>query len=301
MLKFVEGRVWPAMLTPLDESGEPQLDQIERLVTLFAEQKLGGIFVLGSTGQGVLLNPDQRRRAAQRAVKAAGGAIPIMVHVGSQATDDAIGLAKHAAEIGADAISSVPPIYYPTSAATTFEHYRRIGSATDLPFFPYHATFLRQSVSNAREYAERLLGLPNLEGMKFTDHDLYSMGLLHRYSGGRLKIFSGPDELLCQAAVSGAVGAIGTFYNQFGPACQAARERFVAGDVAAGKRFMSAFGEMIDRVLSADAMWSFHRRVMQRKYGIEIGAPRAPLGTVERDWDEAEIEELIALVDGAVE
>ena len=215
-MKFVEGRVWPAMLTPLDESGQVRLDQVERLVTLFAEQQLGGAFVCGSTGQGVLLDPGERRRVAERAVQAAAGAIPIMVHVGSVATDEAVQLAQHAAEIGADAVSSVPPIYYPTAARTTLEHYRRIGSATDLPFFPYHATFLRQSVSDARLYAEQLLAIPNLSGMKYTDHDLYSMGLLHSYSGGRLKIFSGPDELLCHAAVAGAVGAIGTFYNQFG-------------------------------------------------------------------------------------
>ena len=301
MFKFVEGRVWPAMLTPLDDAGEPRLDEVARLVTLFAEQQLGGLFVLGSTGQGVLLNPDERREVAARAVEVAAGSIPIMVHVGAVATDEAVELARHAAQIGADAVSSVPPIYYPVSARTTFEHYRRIGSATDLPFFPYHATFLRQSVTDARHYAERLLEVPHLEGMKYTDHDLYSMGLLHTYSGGRLKIFSGPDELLCHAAVSGAVGAIGTFYNQFGPACQRARQRFVAGDFAAGQRFMLAFGQMIDRVLAADNMWSFHLQAMQKKYGIDVGRPRAPLGAAETLWDESELEELIALVDTAVD
>ena len=64
---------------------------------------------------------------------------------------------------------------------------------------------------------------------------------------------------------------------------------------------MLAFGKMIDRVLTADNMWTFHRQVMQRKYGIDVGPPRAPLGTAETPWDDSELDELIALVDGAID
>ncbi len=298
-MHVLTGRVWPAMFTPLDASGEPNLRAVERLVDLFAEQQLGGLFILGTTGQGLLLNFDERRRVAERVVEASAGRIAIMVHIGALATRDAVALARHAAEIGADAVSSVPPIYYPTSTEATFEHYRALGAATDLPFFPYHAAFLRQSLPGPAEYAERLLEIPHIAGMKFTDHDLYLLGLLHHNTSGRLHIFSGADELLCHAAMSGAVGAVGTFYNQWGPACQRARAAFVGGDFDAGRRFMLAFQQVIHRVLSSGSMWAFHRASMQLKYDIDIGPPRQPLAMTERSWDDAEVERLLETVETA--
>ena len=62
------------MLTPLDEAGEPDLGQVEKLIDLFVRQGLDGVFVLGSTGQWPLLAPDRRRAVAERAVRAAAGA-----------------------------------------------------------------------------------------------------------------------------------------------------------------------------------------------------------------------------------
>jgi N-acetylneuraminate lyase len=300
-MQFVEGRVWPALLTPLTEQGEPNLEVLDQLVGLMADQQLGGLFVLGSTGQGVLLNPDQRRSVAERAVRAAEGRIPVMIHVGSVATDDAVALARHAAQVGAQAVSSVPPIYYPLRVEATFEHYRRIGSATDLPFYPYHAMFLRQSLPSAKDYAARLLEIPHIAGMKFTDHDLYQMGLIHQYAGSELKILSGADELLCHAALSGAVGAIGTFYNEWGPACQRAREACWGGDLQKGLHFMGVFQRVIDRLLSSGSMWSFHRSAMQAKYGLDIGPPKAPLGLGESPWSEEEVAQLLDAVDAAAE
>src|SRR5437588_813736 len=55
--------------------------------------------------------------------------------------------------------------------------------------------------------------VPNAAGLKFTDVDLYTLGLIHTYSGDRLQLLSGADEVMCHAVLSGAVGAIGTFYN----------------------------------------------------------------------------------------
>lgn len=300
-MHFVEGRIWPAMFTPLDESGALNLEAVDRLVELFAGQQLGGLFVAGSTGQGVLLSPEERRQVSERAVRAAAGRIPIMVHVGSTRTEEAISLARHAAEIGADAVSSVPPIYYPLDAKTAFAHYHQIGAATDLPFFPYHASFLHQALPAAKDYAGRLLEIPNIAGMKFTDRDLYLMEVVHAHCGGRLKILSGADELLCQAALSGAVGAIGTFYNLWGPACQRVRQALVAGDFERGRRFMITFARVIDEILSAGSMWSFHRASMRLKYDIDVGPPRAPLGLVETEWPPADVERLVSEVDAAAE
>jgi N-acetylneuraminate lyase len=289
--------LWPAMLTPLDSSGQPALGETEKLVELFVEQKLDGLYLLGSTGQGPLLSLPQRQAVAECVVRAAAGRIPVMVHVGAVSTDDSVALAGHASRIGADSISSVGPIYYRAGADAVFEHYRRIGEAGGLPFFVYHLSIVNTLSLGGREYVDRLLGLPNIAGMKFTERDLYQLGLICAYAGDRLHVFSGADELMCQAAMCGAGGAIGTFYNVWGPACRAARQAFVHGSVATGRRFMTAFQLALDDILSAQSPWTFLRAAMRIKYRIEIGPCRSPLGVTDHPWKDADVERLLAAVD----
>ncbi len=291
------GGMWPALVTPFGADGKVALDVVERLVDLFAKQGLDGLYVTGSTGQWPLLTVEERQAVVERAVKASAGRIPIMAHVGTVATDDAVTLAKHAAKVGADAVSTVAPIYYPHSADVVFEHYRRIGAASDLPLFVYHIELAQKLSVGAKEYTDRILSLPNIAGMKITSGDLYLFGLIHSHAGDRLQLFSGADEVMCQAVLSGSIGAIGTFYNVYGPACRRAREAMVAGHVDQVRSFMLKFQQVIASVIASGSIWSFFRAAMQLKYDIDIGMPRAPLGVMDKPWNEADVAQLVAMVD----
>jgi len=291
------GGIWPAMLTPTTAHGAPALAVCEQLVELFARQQLGGIYLTGSTGGWPLFTVEERKAIAERVVRAAAGRLPVMVHVGAVATADAVALAEHAARIGAAAVSAVGPIYYPASADNVFEYYRRIGSATDLPLYAYHLSGVNKLALDPRAYVERLLAVPNIAGMKITDHDLYPFGLIHAVAGDRLQLFSGADEVMCHALLSGAIGAIGTFYNLWGPACAAARAATATGDVAAGRAFMLRFQSTIADVIGG-GIWSFLRAAMRLKYGMEVGMPRPPLGATDQPWTDADVRRLIERVDG---
>jgi N-acetylneuraminate lyase len=290
------GGVWPAMLTPIAADGRPDLGVCEQLVDLFVRQGLGGIYLLGSTGQWPLLTVAERKAIAEAVVAAAAGRLPVMVHVGAVTTADSIELAQHAARVGAAAVSAVGPIYYPYPDDAVFEFYRQIGLASDLPLFAYHLSGVSRTALGPREYARRLLEVPNIAGMKITDHDLYPFGLIRSAAGDRLQLFSGADEVMCHAVLSGAVGAIGTFYNVWGPACRAARSATAAGDVAGGLAFMQRFQPAIADVLEAGGLWSFLRAAMRLKYGIDVGMPRPPLGSTDRAWSDAEVERLLRQV-----
>jgi N-acetylneuraminate lyase len=291
--------VWPALLTPLAADGRPALDVLTRLIERLVAEGLDGLYVTGSTGQWPLLAFDERTAIVERAVAAAGGRVPVIVHVGANATDEAAALARHAARAGADAVSAVAPTYYAHSAEAATEHYRRIGAATDLPLYVYHLGGVSGAIARPAEYVERLLALPHIAGMKYTERDLYTLGVIHALAGERLRLFSGADELLCHAALSGAVGAIGSFYNVWGGACRRARAAFAAGDVEAGRRFMLTFQRVLARVMEPGGVWSFLRGAVRVKHGVDVGRPRAPLGVAEREWREGEVERLVAEVDEA--
>jgi dihydrodipicolinate synthase/N-acetylneuraminate lyase len=292
--------LWPAVITPLTEDGKPAFDVLEKLTDLFVRQGLDGLYLVGSTGQWPLFTLEERRAITECVVRAASGRIPVMVHVGAATTEDAVTLARHAARTGADAISAVTPIYYPCSADAVFEYYRRIGSASELPLFAYHLSGVSQMTLSAREYVDRLLAVPRIAGMKITDFNLYTFGLIHSYAGDRLQLFSGADEVMCHAVLSGAVGAIGTFYNLWGPVCRQARQAFAAGAVNVAQSFMLHFQTALDRVIASGSIWSFLRAAMRLAHGLDVGMPRPPLGSVDRPWSDDEVRLLIEQVNSAL-
>lgn len=292
------GGLWPAMLTPMTGDGKPNLPVMEKLVNLYVQQSLDGIYLTGSTGQWPLLTVDERITIMECVIKSAKGRIPVMAHIGAVCTNDAVLLAKQAVRLGADAVSSVAPIYYSHSEAVVFDHYRQIGQATELPFYVYHLSSVNPVSVGTKAYLDKLMSIPNLAGMKITDVNLFLFGLLQAGTGGKLQLFSGADEVMCQAVLSGAIGAIGTFYNLFGPACRQARQAMVDGKVDVATKFMLRFQTAISRVIDSGAIWKFMQAAMQAKYGLDIGMPRAPLGMSDKPWDDAKVREILNLVDG---
>lgn len=290
--------VWPAMVTPLDESGRPAIELLDDLVDLYINQGLGGLYVLGSAGQALLLSPNERRAIAARVVKTVAGRLPVIVHVGANTTDEAVQLAKHAREIGADGIATIGPVFYPLQTDDIFEHYRRIGAAGSLPFFVYQIDAVNQPKLPPREYVSRVMDLPHIAGMKITGPDLYQFGLLHKYSEGKLKLFSGSDQLQCHAILSGAAGAIGFFYNLWGVECRAARAALLAGDVAAASQFMLTFQQVTHEVHAGGA-WPFLRAAMRARFGIDIGRPRAPLAAPAKPVETNRVSQFLEMIEMA--
>jgi N-acetylneuraminate lyase len=286
------GGVWPALFTPVAADGSPAYSELEKMVQLCLNQQLDGIYLLGSTGQGVLFSEKERTEITRQTMNVVGTALPVIVQVGAFTTSEAVRLAQIAQDAGAYGISSVAPIYYQGGVQNSLAHYRAISSSVAIPFFPYHVG--NQSIfgGDARSYIDQLLALPNIKGMKLTTQNLYEVSLMHILAGEELLLFSGADELFCQAALSGTVGAIGSFFNLWGAECQYVRKEFIAGNFELGSRFMLAFQEVINQVLPN--VWTFFQKSMYLQHGIDIGLPRAPLGVGNKEeWSDQEVHEIL--------
>lgn len=289
--------LWPAMLTPVQADGQPNFDELGRLTELLINQNLDGLYILGSTGQGVLFTEEQRKKVTAAVSEAVNGRVPVIVQVGALTTDESVRLAKHAQTCKVDGISSVGPIYFPGPAAMALEHYRRIAIATDLPFFPYQLGD-NSIPGDTLSFINNLFEIPNVAGMKLTTNLLLDISLIHNHAGDRLKLFSGSDELLCHASLCGTVGAIGTFYNLWGEPCKQVLTAFTNGDYDLAKEFMLEFQKIIQLVI-AD-IWTFLRKAMLLKYGIDIGPTKAPLGNTHKEWDEQKVIEIMGSLESIV-
>lgn len=278
--------LWPAMLTPVKDNGEPAMDQLEKLVDLLISQGMDGLYILGSTGQGVLFTEAQRKRIAEVVTEITNKRTHVIVQVGSLTTDESVRLAIHAEQCGADGVSSVGPIYYAPNANMALEHYRAIATATQLPFFPYQLGD-HSIPGETMAFVNRLLEIPHVEGMKLTTNQLLDISAIHNLTGERLKLFSGSDELFCHASLCGTVGAIGSFYNLWGIPCKHVLNEFKSGNYLLAKEFMLTFQNVIRQVLPN--IWTFLRSAMRLKYGIDIGPTKAPLGNTHAAWKDDEV------------
>jgi len=200
--------ILPALVTPFDESGRFQEAAFERLLERVYQADIDGVYVCGSTGEGLLQPVEQRKRVAEAAIRLSPPGKLVIVHTGAHRTSDAVELTRHAAEAGAAAASSLPP-----AGAYAFDevyaYYRALSTAADLPFLVYFFPAFSSAIAGLAQILE-LCRLPGVIGLKYTDHDLYRMSLV-RNTGA--VVFSGYDEVLVAGLLMGACGGIGTFYN----------------------------------------------------------------------------------------
>jgi N-acetylneuraminate lyase len=299
MTQRITGGVWPAMLTAVDQQGKPDFAAIDQLVELFVEQQMDGLFVLGSTGQGPAIDIETRKTIGKHVIDRAAGRIIVMMHVGAVSTHDSVELAKHAADCGADAISSVPPIYYPVDFTLTYEHYRLIAEAGGLPFFPYHAGFTSMALPPTGEYMRRMSELPHFAGMKLTESDLMMFTQIRNHLGDGPVLFSGFDQLMAPALFAGSSGAIGSFLNVFGPAFKRVNDRLRNhNDIAVARSFTAAFNDLVAALVPYRAdVFGFISRAMDIKYGIDIGPGRTPLTLLPSKMSDDEVRRWIDRVD----
>ena len=200
--------ILPALVTPFDESGAFVEAAFEKLLERVYRTNIDGVYVCGSTGEGLLQSVEQRKRVTEAAVHNSPPGKQVIVHTGAHRTADAVELTRHAAKVGVSAVSSLPPI-----GAYSFDevraYYRALSTAADVPFLIYYFPSLSTAISSVAQILE-LCELPNVIGLKFTDQDFYRLSLI-RKSGA--VVFSGYDEVLVAGLLMGASGGIGTFYN----------------------------------------------------------------------------------------
>jgi len=201
--------ILPAVVTPLDENGNFALAAFERLLEQLYTAGVDGVYVNGWTGEGLLQAIEQRKRVAEAAVRVTPPGKRVIIHVGALRTSDAVELARHASRIGAQAISSLPPLGS-YSFAETRAYYEAVAAASELPVLVYYFPAFSPGVRTLEEI-EELLAIPGVVGLKFTDFDLFRLSVLKRH--GCRVLFNGHDEVLAAGLLMGADGGIGSFYN----------------------------------------------------------------------------------------
>ncbi|XP_069835439.1 N-acetylneuraminate lyase [Dendropsophus ebraccatus] len=272
-----------ATFTPMTVKYEINLPIIQQYVDyLVHKQNVKNIFVNGTTGEGMSLSVEERKRLAEEWVKHARGKMDnVVVHVGCLSLQDSKDLAAHAASIGADAISAVSPSFTKPSSPDALVAYLKevASSAPSLPFYYYHIPSLTGLTFRVSDLIGKMKDhIPSFRGVKFTDTNLldFSMGI-HEHK--QHDFLYGVDEQLLGALAFGAHGAVGSTYNYLGTTTSKMLTAFEKGDLEKAREIQRGIQEFITFVFALGWGLPEFKNMMSTVSGIDLGPPRPPLSS----------------------
>lgn len=266
-----------AAVTPLRDGGS-RLDEdaFAPLCAFLRAGGLDGLLALGTTGEGILLSVEERKRAAELFVEG-NPSLQVAVHCGAQTTADTVALAEHAAEAGAAAVAVIGPPYFPYDDEALFAHFAAAAGACDpVPFYLYEFA-ARSGYAVPRGVIDRLReSAPNLSGLKVSDRE---WPVFERYLVQGLDVFVGPEALIARGLAAGAVGVVSGVASAYPEA--------VAEAVRTGSEEATARANELRTALERFPFHAALKRVLARR-GLAIrGDVRAPLRPLRDDEREA--------------
>jgi N-acetylneuraminate lyase len=277
MTNFRLAGLTAATLTPFDAEGCLRLDQVGHVVDHLVQSGVSGLYVCGSTGEGISLTNAERQAVAKAYVDAAGGRVPVIVQVGQNSLIAAQELAAHAQAIGADAISATSPSYFKLDHLETLIDAMELvtTSAPKLPFYYYHIPVLTGVDFDMVEFLQRAAPrIQNLVGLKFTNPALDQFQQCMELDNGKYDILWGVDEMMLGALATGATGAVGSTFNIAAPVYLRTIDAFRRGDMEQARYWQSRSIGMI-RVM---ASYPFHPALheVMKLLGMDCGPCRLP-------------------------
>ncbi len=266
--------IYPAIVTPFDAEGDYAEGAMRRIVQHQLEAGVHGFYICGGTGEGLLLQREERQAVLETVLDEVQGRAGVIAHVGAFQTAETLALAAHASAVGADAIAALPPAYfYKPDEAALLRYYTDLAAVSKVPLLIYNIP-QRTGIAMTRDLFELLLEVENIVGMKDSSGDVYALGLF--LAGGKDPvIFNGEDTVLLGGLLAGAGGGIGATYNmmpqlfvELWNAVQAREMAAAAGTQARINQFISALqGVDLFAGLKQTLAWM----------GLECGVPRTPL------------------------
>lgn len=284
--------IMPALITPINDDGSIREAAARSLIESQIERGVSGFYICGSTGEGPVMSEESRMRMAEITVDQVKGRVPVINHVGACDARSAVRLAKHAEEIGCDAISSVPPnFYYSHDENEIVNYYKALSDACAKPLLVYATGMFKQA--DIVPVIARLMEIDTVIGLKFTRMNYYEMRRIIELNGGDINVINGPDEMLICGLTMGADAGIGSTYNVMPGEYVKLFNSFKSGDFAAAQQQQYKINHAIEIMLRHSLFPALkHMLTVQ---GFDVGVPVFPMKRFTLEEEAALMKDLNAI------
>jgi 4-hydroxy-tetrahydrodipicolinate synthase len=201
-----------ALITPMHQDGSVDEKAFAEFVDWQITEGSAGVVPVGTTGESPTLSHEEHRRVTEIAISVAKGRVPVIAGTGSNSTEEAISLTRHAKEAGADAALLVTPYYNKPTQEGLYLHFRAIADSVDLPIIIYNIP-PRSVVDMSVETMARLAKHPNIIGVKDATANLARPLYTRRACGAGFCQLSGEDATAVAFLAAGGDGCISVTAN----------------------------------------------------------------------------------------
>ena len=224
-----------ALITPMNQDGSINYEQLHDLIDWHIENGTDGIVAVGTTGESATLPVEEHLAVIEATVKHVNKRVPVIAGTGANNTVEAIALSKAAEQAGADYTLSVVPYYNKPSQEGIYQHFKAIAEATSIPMVIYNVPG-RTVVSMSNDTILRLAEIPNIVGVKEASGNIgNNIELINSVPEG-FAVYSGDDPTGLPFMLCGGHGVVTVAAtvapNLFADMCRAALE----GDIATARR-----------------------------------------------------------------
>jgi 4-hydroxy-tetrahydrodipicolinate synthase len=220
-----------AIVTPFTEKGEVNEEALRSHVEFLIEKGVAGVVPCGTTGESATLSWEEHNRVVDIVIEQARGRVQVIAGAGSNNTAESLAAARHACEIGADAILSITPYYNRPTQEGLYQHFAAIATQVEIPTVVYNVPS-RTSINLLPETVERLCSFKNIVAVKEASGSIVQVSEIHRRCGERITILSGDDPLTLPILACGGKGVISVVANIAPEKMIALIKAFTAGETA---------------------------------------------------------------------
>lgn len=295
----------PAFYACYDKNGEISTESVKALTRHLISKGVKGVYVGGSSGECIYQHVDERKKTLEAVMEEAKGKLTVIAHVGCNNTEDSIELAAHAQSAGADAIASIPPIYFHLPEHAIAQYWNAMSAAApELDFVIYNIpqlagtalsmSLLKEMLKNPNVIAVKNSSMPTQDIQMFK-----AAGVKERGENGFV-VFNGPDEQFVAGRAIGADAGIGGTYAVMPELFVKMDELIRKNNFAEAMKIQYKANEIIYKMCEARGnLYAVQKEILRRMYGLELGSVRRPLPSLVPE-DEAVVTKTQKMIETAI-
>jgi 4-hydroxy-2-oxoglutarate aldolase len=268
--------VYPALITPFAADGSVSIADLKHNIARYNRTGLSGFVVNGSTGESMLLRPEETDTVLVAVKESAASSKQLIAGTGAESTAETIERTKRAAEIGYQwALVKTPHYYKPAYKPEVFvEHYRRVADASPIPVLLYSVPQFTGVALEAKEVAI-LSEHPNIAGIKESSGDILRVAEMVATTPETFYVLTGSASSLLPALTMGVRGGILALASALPDQCVALYELVRGGKMEQARRLQQSL-LLASNLIVAEAGIAGVKFAMDQR-GYRGGLPRRPL------------------------
>jgi 4-hydroxy-tetrahydrodipicolinate synthase len=222
-----------AIVTPFKD-GRVDEQALKRLIRFGIDGGMSGFVPCGTTGESPTLSHEEHNRVVELTVNEVAGQVKVIAGTGSNSTEEAISLSRHAEKVGADAVLLVNPYYNRPTQEGLYQHFKTVAAAVNIPVVLYNIPG-RTAVNVENSTMERLSRIPNIVGVKEASGNILQMSEVIRLCGTDFDVLSGDDQMTFPLMCLGGKGVVSVVTNLVPARMSALVKHMLSGEVQAGR------------------------------------------------------------------